>query len=146
MWDRHGVKLTSPIEVTKDILDKVHLQNEVCDLIWAINAVNQGNKSPENLSNTVMDEIKKLAASLLHHKCFKKYSTAAEVENRADRHFSGDHVMPQRFIQRQPKIENVFKYNVNNVMKMESSRRAVTHMVVPSQTVLSDIDDEDIKI
>jgi len=123
MWDKYGVKLSSPIEITKVLLEKVDLQNEVCDLIWAVSAINQSDKSSASLSQSVMEEIRKLAPSLLNHKCFKKYSTVVEVENRARRHFNGDHLIPQRFIQRQPKIETVLKNNVNNLDKYKIAEK-----------------------
>lgn len=38
MWNRHVAKLTSKIKITKEVLDHVNKQHQVCDLIWAINA------------------------------------------------------------------------------------------------------------
>lgn len=107
MWNKHGVKLTSGIEITEEILDMVNKQSEVCDLIWAINHANQNNKSVANLSYTVMDQIRKLSHSLLNHKGYKKYSSVDEVENRAIRHFTTDSI--GRFIKRQTKIRNVIE-------------------------------------
>ena len=108
MWDQHGVKLTAGFEITEEILNMVKLQNEICDLIWAINAANQSDKSSDNLSNTVMDQIRKLSSSLLNHKCIKnKYSGIDEVEKRAIRHFKTDPL--ERFIKRQPKIRKAIE-------------------------------------
>lgn len=107
MWDKHGVKLTYKIEITKEILDQVGKQNQVCDLIWAINAANQSNPSPIILSYTVMDQIRKLSPLLLTHKSCKKYSGVDDVENRAVRHFATDPM--DRFVKRQTIIRNVLE-------------------------------------
>ena len=107
MWNKHGVKLTTGIEITEEILDMVNKQSEVCDLIWTINYANQNNKSVANLSYTVMDQIRKLSHSLLNHKGYKKYSSVDEIENRAIRHFTTDII--ERFINRQTKIRNVIE-------------------------------------
>jgi hypothetical protein len=109
MWDKHGVKLTSTFEITQDILDQVDGQNEVCDIIWAINAANQSDKSSANLSSTVMGQIRKLSHLLLNHK--GKFKNHRSVEKRALGHYKTD---PQdRFIQRQPKIRNVLEGCIN---------------------------------
>ena len=117
-WDKYGVKLTSSVEITNEILNKVDLQNEICDLIWIANAANQSNKSVDNLSATVMNLIRNLSPSLLKHRSFKKYSGAGEVVKRADRHFKYD--PKQRFDsfkERQAMIENVLKgYMSKNII------------------------------
>ena len=110
MWDSHGVKLNSSVEITKEVLDQVYKQCEVCDLVWAINAANQSNKSPTLLSNTVMGQIRKLLPLLLTHKSCSKYS-GADVEERAVRHFRGDSEV--RFKKRQPTIRNVLEGYIN---------------------------------
>lgn len=148
LWDRCGVKLSEKIEMTPGVLDRADQQNEVCDLIWAINAVKQGNKSPAHLSHTVMDEIKKLATSLLTHKCFKKYSSPSDVVKRADRHYKGDHLQPSRFIQRQPKIGSILKnYSQNGPLPIvEMSKRPVQHIAEAVSNVSAVMDSDDIKI
>ncbi len=108
VWNRHGVKLTSGIEITKEVLDQVNKQNQVCDLIWAINAAEQNNKSVTNLSYTVMDRIRKLSPVLLNHNSFKKYSSADDIEERAVRHFTTDPLI-DRFAQRQTKIRKALE-------------------------------------
>ena len=122
-WDKHGFKLTASIEITKEILDMVDQQSEVCDLIWAINAANQSNKSPFILSHTVMDQIRKLSSLLLNHKGFKKYSGVDEVEKRAIRHFKTDPL--ERFINRQTKIRKV----IEDYIKKKSGERNNTRSV-----------------
>ena len=109
LWDNHGIKLNQKIDSYENILFSANRQNEVCDLLWIINAGNQLDKSPENLSETVMNEFRRIAKSLLNHNGFKKYKSPIDVISRAARHFSGDHVMPERFIHRQPKIEKMLK-------------------------------------
>lgn len=148
MWNRYGAKLIDKIEISKEVLVKADLQNEVCDLIWVINAANQSNKSPANLSHTVIYEIKRLAPSLLSHKAFKKYGDPSEVEKRAERHYKGDHVMPSRFIQRQPKIENILKNYINNEqgVSVDKIQRSTNRMAAPPERVSSYIVDDDIKI
>lgn len=109
-WDKYGVKLTSSVDISNEILNKVDLQNEVCDLIWIANAANQSNKAVDNLSVTVMNLILELSPLLLNHRSFKKYSDAKEVVKRAKRHFKYD--PKQRFDsfkERQAMIENILK-------------------------------------
>jgi hypothetical protein len=148
LWDRCGVKLSEKIEMTPSVLDRVDQQNEVCDLIWAINAVKQSNKSPAHLSHTVMDEIKNLAPSLLTHKCFKKYSSPSDVVKRADRHYKGDHLQPSRFIQRQPKIGAILKNYSQNWPSpgVEMGKKPVKYIAETVCNVSTFIDYDDIKI
>jgi len=107
MWDKQGIKLTSGFEITKEIMDMVDQQNEILDLIWAINYANQSNKSVFNLSCTVMDQIRKLSHLILKHDGFKGYSGVDEIEDRALGHFNTDPI--DRFKKRQPKIKNVIE-------------------------------------
>ncbi|MDP2853110.1 MAG: hypothetical protein Q8O28_02560 [Smithellaceae bacterium] len=121
MWDEHGVKLTSKLEITQDILDQVDGQNEVCDIIWAINAANQSDKSSANLSTTVMGQIRKLSHLLLNHK--GKFKNHRSVEKRALSHYKTD---PQNsFIQRQPKIRNMLEGYINKNSIDRNNTRSV---------------------
>ncbi|MFZ4440839.1 MAG: hypothetical protein ACOYOS_20690 [Syntrophales bacterium] len=120
MWDRHGVKLNSKLEITKDILDQVNKQSEVCDLVWAINVANQSNKSPANLSYTVMNLIRKILPVLLKHRSCIKYS-GADVEARAVRHFTTD--PEDRFKKRQQKIRNVLETYIKTTTSTEKPSR-----------------------
>ena len=113
-WDKHGFQLTASIEITKEILDMVNQQSEVCYLIWAINAAKQSNKSPFMLSHTVMDQVRKFSPLLLNHKGFKKYSGVDEVEKRAVRHYKTDPL--ERFINRQTKIRKVLEDYINKTL------------------------------
>lgn len=146
IWNRYGVKLTDKIKITKGLLDRADLQNEVCDLIWIINAINQSNESVDNLSDTVLNEFQVLASTLLDHKAFKKYKTPAEVVKRADRHYKRDHLMPSRFIQRQPKIKMILKnYNQNGqVLNAEMSKATINH--ITDSNISTFMDPDDIKI
>ena len=123
MWNKYGVKLTSRVEITKEILDQVGMQNEVCDLIWAVNAANQSNKSPVILSHTVMDQIRKLSPLLLNHKSCKKYPGADDVERRAIRHFTTD--PEDRFAKRQAKIRNALESYINKNTSERNNRPSV---------------------
>jgi hypothetical protein len=113
-WDKYGFKLASSVVITKEILNKFDNQNDICDLVWIVNARDQRDKSTANLSNTVMDFIRKLSPIILTHRKFKHYPTAGEVLKRADRHFKYD--PKQRFDgfkERQSMIEVVLKDYAN---------------------------------
>jgi hypothetical protein len=132
MWDKYGVKLTSGVEITKEILDQVNGQNDVCDLIWAINAANQTNKSLTILSNTAMDQIRKLSPLLLNHKGrFSAYHSGAQVEERAVKHFTTDPV--ERFKKRQPKIKNVLEIYINKNSIEKNNIRSVEDSLVQGE-------------
>lgn len=123
MWNKYGVKLTAKVEITKDILNQVHRQNELCDLIWAINAANQTNKSADSLSHTIMDQVRKFSPLLLNHKRFKKYDSVSKLEERAIRHYKTD---PQaNFIKRQPKISNALKDYINKKLRERNNTGSV---------------------
>ena len=126
MWNKYGVKLASNIEITKEILDQVSVQSEVCDLIWAANAANQSNKSPAILSNTVMGQVRKLLPLLLNHKSCSNYS-GADVEKRALRHFTSDDT--GRFKKRQTKIRNVLEGFINKNSMERSDRPSVADSI-----------------
>lgn len=148
MWNRYGVKLTDKIKITKGVLDRADLQNEVCDLIWIINAANQSNNSVDNLSQTVINELHVLALILLDHKAFNQYKTTAEVVKRAERHYKGDHLMPSRFVQRQPKIEMILKnYNQNGqALNVEMRRSNINPIADKVDNISTFLDPDDIKI
>ena len=142
MWNKHGVKLSSRIEITQKILDLVNGQNEVCDLIWAINAANQSDKSYANLRNTVVDQIRKLSPLLLNHQGrFKEKHSAAEVEERAVRHFTTDPV--GSFIKRQPKIRNVLEGYINKSPSEKNNNQSITDTLpqaeIPTWDEIQDI-------
>lgn len=133
MWDKYGVKLLSSIEITKEILNKAKQQNEICDLIWAINAANQNNKSVENLSETVMDQISKLSQVpspwLLDHSVFDEYPNTTnkikKIISRARRHYRDEHRKNSNsFKERQPMIkaylEDYIKRHSNEIIHTKS--------------------------
>jgi hypothetical protein len=124
-WNDHGKKLTSKVEITKEILDLVKGHNEVCDLIWAINAANQSNKSPSGLSNTVMGQIRDLSPLLLNHKGkFGEYDSRDKVVKRANRHFRDDpKVGLHPFKERQTNVIEVLKsYISKNSIERNNTR------------------------
>jgi hypothetical protein len=124
MWDKYGVKLTSRVEITNEILDQVTGKPDVCDLIWAINAANQSNQSLEILSNTVMDQIQKSLPLLLNHKGrFSEYHSGDEVVARAKRHFTSDVV--GGFKKRQTKIRNMLEGYINTNSSERNNTRSV---------------------
>lgn len=129
-WNDHGKKLTSKVEITKEILDLVKGHNEVCDLIWAINDANQSNKSPSDLSNTVMGQIRDLSPLLLNHKGkFGEYDSRAKVVARANRHFRDDpKVGLHPFKERQTNVIEVLKSYISK----NSNERNNTLPVVDS--------------
>jgi hypothetical protein len=106
MWETHGIRPTSPVTINEELINKLRNQADICDFIWIVNASNQKNKTPINLSVTVMAEIRRLADLLLSHKSCRDYGIA-DLENRAMRHFTRD--VPKRFIDRQPYIRKILE-------------------------------------
>jgi len=134
MWNKYGVKLPTKIEITKEILNRVSRQNEVCDLIWVINAASQTNKSSTNLSNTALEQFHKLSPSLLSHKAFKDkkgYSIPSNVVDRAISHFNDDPNYEDRFIKRQPKIKSAFEGNDNKTAQQTPIKENST--IIPTK-------------
>lgn len=119
-WDKHGVKLTCRIDITKDLLDRVTGKPDICDIIWAVNAVNQSDKSCDSLSNTVMDNIQKLLPLLLDHKSFIEQSSDY-VKKRAIRHYNSD----PHFEKRQIKIRNILEGYINQSINERNNTRSV---------------------
>lgn len=124
-WMKHGKKITPRIEITQKILDLVNGHNEICDLIWAINAANQSDQSSDNLSNTVMDQIKKkLSPLLFNHKGKFGGVDNAKAVARANRHFRDDPKMGlQPFKDRQTKVIEVLESYINH--KLNETTRSV---------------------
>ncbi len=115
MWKLYGItNLSEGIKITKSLLDKLDYQNDICDLIWAINAANQLDKSADTLSTTALKQIEKLAQQpdniLASHKCFFKYKGDNKVEKilkRAERHYKEEPRFLNRFKERQQKLIEV---------------------------------------
>lgn len=141
MWFKYGMSLQSGIVITEDILALAKGQNGVCDLIWAINAANQVDKSAVNLSDTVMDQVRNTFNLILNHDSFKRsknnYTNYADVRKKAEDHFKQDPGFEPGFIKRQKTIIAALKTYKNDISceigYSSSMLRAVSKEELPTR-------------
>ena len=133
MHSKYGIKLLDPI--SPELLNKLPDKSQILDVVWAINAANQKNKSPINLGLTVMKEIRDRADMLLSHKAFKNYGGDKEkLKDYADRHYK---VEPSH-------TDKMFKGRQEKIMKNLGLIKDIDRLIINEKQKTSESSDGEI--